>query len=96
MRFNEQINFSTGEILQRLSLASGVSGMEGNACQVATQLLGKYSKNVVCHRAPSRAGFPSETARPRAEIRGCMEMPFETLPAPLKRRTFQSDPTNNN
>ncbi len=45
---NEQINFSTGEILQRLSLASGVSGMEGNACQVATQLLGKYSKNVVC------------------------------------------------
>ena len=34
--------------MQRLSLASGVSGMEGNACQVAAQLLGKYSKNVVC------------------------------------------------
>lgn len=45
---SEQINFSTGEILKRLSLSAGVSGMEGSACQTAAELLSKYSENVVC------------------------------------------------
>lgn len=45
---SEQIKFPTGEILQRLCLASGVSGMEENACRVAAEWLGKYSENVIC------------------------------------------------
>lgn len=45
---SEQITFATGEVLKRLSLSAGVSGMESGACQTAAELLRKYSNHVVC------------------------------------------------